>query len=228
MQQVLIAAAHSDDETLGCGGTIAKHTSQGDEVSVIFMTNGVGSRTEHSSNCITHRVEATKKAMSILGVKTHRFLDFPDNALDTVPLLDITRQIEATCKEWGLPKIVYTHCPHDLNIDHRTVYEATMTCFRPQPGNAAQPEKILTYEVLSSTGWRSNAAPMSFLPNYFVDITDTIQIKMRALEAYAEEMRPWPHARSLQAVEALAKVRGSHIGLESAEAFCVERIINTL
>ncbi|MDB4477323.1 PIG-L family deacetylase [Rhodopirellula sp.] len=228
MQQVLIIAAHSDDETLGCGGTIARHIAQGDELSVIFMTNGVGSRTQHSTECITNRAKATDAAMEILGVKTHRSFDFPDNALDTVPLLEITKAIEEICNEWGIPKIVYTHCPHDLNIDHRTVYEATMTCFRPQPSNGNRPEQILTYEVLSSTGWRSNATPMPFLPNYFVDITDHIATKMKALDAYAEEMRPWPHARSLQAVEALAQVRGSHVGLKYAEAFSVERIITTL
>lgn len=223
-EKILIIAAHSDDEALGCGGSIAKHCAAGDDVAVIFMTDGVGSRQGSGDAESLHRNDASRRALEILGCTNFERFDFPDNAMDRVSLLAITKKIEEFCDGWGTPSTVYTHHPQDLNIDHRIVHSAALTAFRPQPSASEQPRTILSFEVPSSTGW-FGSAPV-FQPNYFSDITPYLQTKLLALEAYSEEMRPWPHARSLRAVEALAHTRGSTVGVEAAEAFVVERIIS--
>jgi len=226
MKKVLVVAAHADDEALGCGATLAAHTDDGDEVAALFMTNGVGSRPSAGTGDIQKRRIAMKQAMDILGVRRHQLQDFPDNALDTVPLLAIVKAIESFCRDWGQPHIVYTHYHGDLNVDHQLAHRATMTCFRPQAQTATHPSMILSFEVLSSTGWLGSAAAVGFQPNYFRDITKTLERKLEALRAYAQEMRPWPHARSLKAVEHLARYRGASVGLDAAEGFMVERIVS--
>lgn len=222
--KILVIAAHSDDEVLGCGGTIARHAAQGDDVAVLFMTDGVGARIGAGNNKVTRRKAASNQALKILGCTKYINFDFPDNAMDSRPLLEIVNKIEDFCSEWGSPSTVYTHHPNDLNIDHQVTHAATMACFRPQPKIQPPTKKILSFEVPSSTGW--NGSLSCFNPNYYVDITPFTDMKIRALESYADEMRPWPHARSFDALEALAKYRGSTVGYEAAEAFVVERILD--
>lgn len=224
-ETVLIVAAHADDEALGCGGTIAHHCDRGDNVGILFLTDGISSRTETSSAALNRRQTGMKKAMRMLGVRHYHCLDFPDNSLDSVPLLEIVRAVERFCGSWAAPTIVITHHPGDLNIDHQIAHRSVMTCFRPQPNKKLSPWAILTFEVLSSTGWFGVTAAPYFQPNFFRDISLTLQRKLDALHAYAEEMRKWPHARSLEAVQHLARLRGAMVGLEAAEAFVVERMI---
>jgi LmbE family N-acetylglucosaminyl deacetylase len=221
---VLVVAAHPDDEALGCGGTIARHAADGDDVIVAFLADGVTSRApgaDHSAG-ISRRQGAARSAASILGVRDVRFGDLPDNRLDTLPLLAIAQAVEAVIAE-VVPTTIYTHFAHDLNVDHRLVHEAVMTAVRPQPGSAVT--TVLTFETPSSTEWRAPQAATAFAPDWFVDITDTLDLKLQALDAYAEEMRPWPHPRSREAVAHLAHWRGSTIGRVAAEAFVLARHI---
>ena len=139
--------------------------------------------------------------------------------------LQIAKAVETFCEEWGHPDIVYTHHPGDLNIDHELAHRAAMTCFRPQPDSRGKPSTILSFEVLSSTGWRGSTGTSVFVPNYYTDITSCLPRKLDALNSYRLEMRAWPHARSVAATEHLARFRGAVVGVEAAEAFCVERII---
>lgn len=222
-EKILVVAAHSDDETLGCGGSIARHVAEGDEVAVLFMTDGVGSRLRTAESAADERHTASGRALGILGCRTYERFDFPDNALDSVPLLSIAQAIEKFCSTWGQPDVVYTHHPADLNIDHRLTHAATMVCFRPQPQGRGKPHVILSFEVPSSTGWHGSVS--TFQPNFHQDVTKFLRAKVSALEAYSEEMRPWPHARSIPAVEALARYRGSTVGCDAAEAFTIERMI---
>lgn len=223
--KILVVAAHSDDEALGCGGAIAAHAARGDDVAVLFMTDGVASRHGVGLSEANARRAASEEALRILGCKHHRRFDFPDNALDRVALLEVTQAIEGFCGEWGMPVAVYTHHAGDLNIDHRIVNSATHVCFRPQPHAAGLPRMILSFEVSSSTGWLGTSHNTPFIPNCYKDITGHLDQKIAALQAYHEEMRPWPHARSVPAIEALARMRGSTIGVEAAEAFVIERLI---
>ena len=120
-KKILVVAAHPDDETLGCGGAIAKHSNEGDEVKVIVMTDGVSSRFISKSKEVKNRNEALQKAMRILGADLLRCGEFPDNMLDTVPLLELIQYIENLKKDFNFD-IIYTHSPSDLNIDHRIIF----------------------------------------------------------------------------------------------------------
>lgn len=219
---VLILAAHPDDEVLGMGGTIARHTAAEDLVHVVFMTDGEGAR--GSSKGAEGRRTAALSALDILGVAAQNihFHDFPDNRMDSVPLLDIAQAVERHVAAIN-PAVVYTHHAGDLNIDHRLTHQAVLTALRPQPGSGI--EKILAFEVSSSTEWAGPRMESAFIPHLHVDITPYWQAKLKALKAYAEEMRPFPHARSYEALEALATLRGVQAGTPKAEAFTLIREI---
>lgn len=220
-QNVLVIAAHADDEALGCSGTIAKHKAEGDIVHIIFMTNGVSARSNSSNDDETSRNTALKQAVEVLGIDDYQCFDFPDNQMDSVPLLTIVKAIEKVITNFQ-PSIVYSHFAHDLNIDHQITHQAVMTACRPLRGNSVK--KILSFEVLSSTEWQSSAR-YSFQPQYIVDISLYWPTKVQALQCYHEELRDSPHSRSLTCIEALATLRGESHGFSKAEAFQVERIL---
>lgn len=224
---ILVVAAHSDDEALGCGGAIAKHISEGDIVHVVFLTDGVGSRTDDDGGATdaAARNVSSLFALKVLGLSEDNVtaFSFPDNSMDSLPRLEIVKAIESVISRVQ-PAVVYTHHAGDLNVDHRYAYEATMTACRPQPGFCV--EEIYSYEVASSTAWVGASFGCSFIPTRFVNIENHAAQKRNALEAYHEEMRDFPHARSIKAVEALAQYRGSQVGMVAAEAFAVERIIS--
>lgn len=216
-----MVAAHADDEALGCGGTIARHVEAGDHVEVVFVADGVSSRPGAGEGDLACRLQATERAKQILGITKTRFLGLPDNRLDSVPLLDIVLSLEAIIAELK-PAVVYTHHYGDLNVDHRVTYRAVMTACRPLP--CATVREIFAFEVLSSTEWACDEAS-PFIPNYFVDVSTTLEKKLRALEAYSLEMRESPHSRSLVHAASLAHHRGHCVGIEAAEAFMVIRNI---
>jgi N-acetylglucosamine malate deacetylase 1 len=218
---ILVVAAHPDDESLGCAGTIASHVERGDKVHVIFMSDGVTSRADTKVEEVRARKKAAKDACSILGVeKSPEFLGFPDNRMDTIALLDIVMTLEQVINKIK-PEIIYTHHFGDLNIDHRITHQAVMTVCRPQPKSFVS--EIYSFEVLSSTGWNSSRSENEFIPNVFIDIRKTWQKKIKALYCYNDELRDFPHTRSYKNIEALATYRGANVGIEYAEAFALER-----
>lgn len=222
---VLVIAAHPDDEILGCGGAIARHAMMGDSVHVVIMAEGITSRdpTRDRDARILDLSELAKvahEANKILGVETLVLKDFPDNRMDSVDCLDIVKVVEGLIQEYK-PDIIYTHHSGDVNIDHRCIHHAVVTACRPLP--EMQLSTLLFFEVASSTEWQPLASAPVFMPNWFIDISETLTLKMKALHAYASEMRPWPHARSVEAVEHLARWRGSTIGCSAAEGFMLGR-----
>jgi len=222
---ILVIAAHPDDEVLGCGGSIAKWSRAGYKVYVLIMAEGVTSRDKTRirdirKNKLFQLKESAQKAGNILGVKSVTFLDFPDNRMDSSDLLDVIKEIESAVYKLK-PEIVVSHHSGDLNIDHRIVHESVMTACRPQPGHPVK--RILSFEVASATEWQSPVHSTPFLPNWFEDISGTLDVKIKALKAYHSEMRKWPHARSVKAVEYLAKWRGASVGSSAAEAFVLLR-----
>ncbi len=217
---ILVVAAHTDDEAMGCGGTIARHIAEGDEVHLLFMTDGVGSR-EVLAEEVIDRSSAAQQAAKILGVSSFTNLSFPDNRMDSVALLDIVKEVEVKISEIK-PEIIYTHHIGDLNIDHQVTHKAVMTACRPQPGFSVK--TIYAFEVLSSTEWQTSNSAL-FIPNVFIDITDYLPVKMDASKAYYNEMREVPHSRSLQHIELLARHRGYTVGVHAAEAFMLVREI---
>jgi len=220
MNTVLVVVAHPDDEVLGCGGVIAKHIVQGDSVHILFMTDGVASRNESKNNAV-ERLAAAQDAAQILGINSFVNADFPDNKMDSIPLLDVVKEIEDQITQLQ-PEIIYTHHIGDLNIDHQVTHKAVMTACRPQPDFCVK--EIYAFEVLSSTEWNTPGVEV-FSPNVFIDITDYIDIKKQALEVYSKEMRQPPHSRSIDNVLRLNTFRGNSVGMKYAEAFMILRVI---
>ena len=221
----LIIAAHPDDEVLGCGGSIAKWAKAGNDVRVLIMAEGSTSRDKTRNRDarkedLSHLTKSAKKAGEILGVKSIELLDYPDNRMDSVVLLDVVKSIEEHIEK-RKPEVVVTHHLGDLNIDHQIIHQAVITACRPQPEHPVK--CILTFEVPSATEWQSPTFGNPFVPNWFEDISETIELKIKALEAYQSEMREWPHVRSIQAVDHLARWREASIGCEAAEAFMLIR-----
>lgn len=222
-QSILVLAAHPDDEVLGCGGTIAKLADEGAAVHVAFLADGVFSRAaeeQAQQRELASRRAAAQKSCDILGVKSVSFGDLPDNRMDTIPLLEITQAVEALIAKHQ-PKMVFTHHAGDVNVDHRRLHEAVVTACRPQHGHPVK--TLLCFEVPSSTEWQLPGSAPAFTPNWFVDISITLLRKMTAVEAYADELRAWPHPRSLQGIEHLAHWRGATVGVDAAEAFMLGR-----
>ena len=221
MNSIAVVAAHPDDEILGCGGTIAAHVHRGDTVSVLILAQGIASRDgDQVSEQQEELYQAARRANDVVGTGRLEFGAFPDNRMDSVDLLDVVRRVEAFFAEVK-PDCVYTHYPNDLNVDHRIVSQAVLTAGRPLPG--VQTTTILFFETPSSTEWSCIPMGGGFSPNWFTDISETLDVKLQALQAYAMEMRPFPHARSLEAVRHLAHWRGASAGLAAAEAFMLAR-----
>ena len=224
-KKVLVIAAHPDDEVLGCGGTIARHADSGDQVQILIMAEGATSRQpQRDRTQANEKLSALKNAAiaagSILGAAGVELLDLPDNRLDSVDRLDIIKRIEDRI-DYHQPQVIYVHHAGDVNVDHRRLHEAVITACRPTPGQPVK--RILSYEVASSSEWQPPGSAPAFTPNWFVDIHSQWARKREALLAYADEMRAWPHARSIEALEHLARWRGAQVGVEAAEAFFLLR-----
>ena len=221
---ILVLVAHSDDETIGLGGTIAKHVLEGHTVYCKYFTDGVSSREENKENQIAKldREKSSILASKIIGFKWLENSNYPDNKMDIVPLLKIVKEIEKI-KELIKPEIIYTHSPSDLNIDHRIITESTLTAFRPKAEETFQ--EIRLFEVSSATDYGHKSITDSFNPNLYIDISKTWEIKLKALKAYSNEMNKAPNSRSIEGINNLAKYRGSQSGLFYAEAFEVIRKI---
>ena len=219
-KNVLICVAHRDDETIGCGGTIYKHFLQGDNVFCLSMTDGVSARSNVDTitkKKIKQRIQNSIKASKILKFKwIDHDENFPDNQLDTVPLISVIQLIEKVKKEVK-PTIVYTHADSDLNVDHRIVSAATQTVFRPIFGEICK--KIYAFEVPSSTDYSIK----QFEPNYFVNINKEWIKKISALKAYGNEVLKTKTSRSLMGLKTNAALRGYMSGQKFAEAFRIIR-----
>lgn len=216
---VLICASHPDDEVLGCGATIAKLSKEHSVQIVIFGQGGTDRPDELGYvQELQHQAEA---AAEILGASIC-FHDLPDNQFDAVPLLSIIQRVEREIHRVQ-PEVVYTHHPSCLNIDHRRLFEAVLTATRPMAGCPVR--ELYAFEVPSSTEWAFRVAD-GFRPNVFVDVTETLETKIRAMQCYAGEARPAPHPRSPEILRAIARRWGSVCGREYAEAFELIRKID--
>jgi LmbE family N-acetylglucosaminyl deacetylase len=224
MRSILVVAAHPDDEVLGCGGYISKQVNMGHKVSVLCVADGVSSRSgEVDIDELSARREGAHEAGKILGIDSYVFGDFPDNQLDTVPLLKIVKFIENAISI-AAPQVVLTHHHGDLNIDHSVVSRATITACRPSKESSI--ETLLFFETPSSTEWSIGEADSFFVPNWYEDISESMAKKVEALTAYKMELREWPHPRSIRAIKSLAEWRGATCGFGAAEAFVLGRQIS--
>jgi N-acetylglucosamine malate deacetylase 1 len=217
-KKVLVIAAHPDDEVLGCGGTINKLSKEKFNIKSIFFADGESSRNlnEKNSSKILKRKNNAKKAARILGYNKLDFYNFPDNRLYSVDFLKITQIIEKEISKFQ-PEIIFTHFENDLNLDHSILSKATTTACRPAKYRFLK--KLLYFHVLSSTEWNFGKQE-KFNPNYFVDISKNINLKLKAMKCYHSEIKK-NHPRSIKGIEAFAKYNGSIIGVNYAEPFVV-------
>jgi len=214
--QVLVIAPHPDDETIGAGGTIARHVAGGDEVSLCVVTQGYSPPWPADIvETARRQVEAARK---VLGTKRVFFLGFPTVKLNTVPNADLTGALQKVVDEIR-PEVVYTPSASDVNQDHRIVFEATLVACRPLPGGIVK--RVLCYETVYSS--RYGHEP--FAPNVFVDIEPFLGKKLEAMKCYETELREPPHPRSLAGLELIARERGLSVGLKAAECFQLVREI---
>ena len=223
---ILVVVAHPDDEVLGCGGFVSRLSEEGNSVHLLVTSEGESSRESKFyknslEKLIKERNKALRAAGEILGFKSIETLDFPDNRLDSIDLLDLIKEIEKRLIVHK-PNLVITHHSGDLNIDHRIVNEATCVACRPIPGSPVK--EIIFFETLSSTEWQIDSNK-SFTPNLFVDISDNIEKKLNALDCYHMELREFPHPRSIKALKSIANFRGATVGCNYAEAFIIGRKI---
>lgn len=221
-KKVLIVAAHPDDEVLGMGGTMAKLSHDGDELHIAFLSKGEGSRGEEVAD-EQLRTSQAEEVVGFLKAKLYWLANFPDNEFDKVSLLQITKVVEEAIKKIN-PDIIYTHHHGDLNIDHRTTFQAVITACRPGKTSVRE---IYSFEVLSSTDWQAKIEGRAFLPNLYIDIGDYIEDKIKLMNIYAREIGVFPFPRSEKGIRTLAQYRGMESGLMFAEAFRLIRGVDS-
>ncbi|WP_342541590.1 PIG-L deacetylase family protein [Paenisporosarcina sp. FSL H8-0542] len=212
--KVLVFAPHNDDEVLGVGGTIAKYAAQGHEVFICEVTK---SNTDEEIK--EERSEALA-AHHLLGVKETIFLDFPIVTLRETPLVKINAEFLKVVEDIR-PNIAFIPHKGDMHMDHTVVSHSAMVALRPI--NGIKVENIYAYETLSETEWNLPTVDNAYMPNVWSDISKFIDIKKEAMNCYQSQLKQPPHPRTLEIIEALAKLRGSTVGVPFAESFMLVR-----
>lgn len=228
-KRILFVVAHPDDELLGVGGTVNRLISEFNAtIKVVILGEGITSRSEQrnvkewESQLKLHRknIEDAQKSIGYQELSIH---NFPDNRFDTVALLDLIKVVEKEKKEFN-PSVIFTHHGGDVNIDHQRTFESVITSCRPMKEETVK--TIITFETPSGTEWRASSDPKHFVPNFFIQIEKKhLEAKIKGMESYEFEKRAYPHPRSPEALEILAKQRGVMVGCEYAEAFNIIRTI---
>lgn len=223
MKNVLVFAAHPDDELLGVGGTVRRLANEGVTIRAVIMAEGITSRSESrdqaDKNELEELKEDAKRAAEIVGYKSIEFCGLPDNRMDGIELLDVIKIVSKFVEKYQ-PDTIFTHHHGDLNIDHRITCEAVLTACRPI-GNYCV-KRIYAFETPSSSEWNYNYSE-PFIPNVYFDVTDTLQAKLNGMACYRTESSLYPHPRSLDSLCSLGKTRGTNVGFEMAEAFMLLR-----
>lgn len=215
-KKVLILAAHPDDEVLGVGGTIPLLKKDGAHITVVIATDGSSAQYANDRDAQKKRNDELRRANEILGTDALLHWDFPDMRLDTIEHLQLNSALEELLRN-GKFDTVFVHHKGDLNKDHCCLHESLLVAARPQPGQFVK--NIVSFPVNSSTEWGARSWTTQFCPNFYVDITDSLEKKLAALECYDGELRGFPHPRSTAAVKNRAAVYGSEVGYHYAEAF---------
>ena len=218
MSNILVIAPHPDDEILGCGGMMLKRIKEGDSVYVCIVTHAAPPIFPEGASAPIQK--AARQCHEWMGVKQTFFLNFP-----TVMLEKVDRYLlnDAILKVITETKADELYIPHygDMQKDHQIVAEACMVAVRPKYKHRVR--KVYGYETMSETAWNTPSIQNEFIPNSFVDISDNLDGKLEALNFYDSQMQPYPDARSLEAVRALAVYRGTLMHYKAAEAYMLLR-----
>lgn len=212
-RKIVVIAAHPDDELLGCGGTLALHARAGDQITGVIACEGESLRYGEGGVGQSSHI---KRASEVVGFKDVRLLGFPDQRLDTVTLTEVITPLERVIREVR-PHIVYCQYGGDINCDHQLLFRAALVATRPTENHI---EAVYVFDTASSTEW---GYPRTFVPDTWVDISSTLEIKLRAMACYESEVREYPHPRSLKGLEHRAKAWGNQTCLDAAEVFMTVR-----
>ena len=137
-------------------------------------------------------------------------------------MLKIIKKIERRINLYK-PDTIFTHYSNCLNIDHRKTFEAVNTACRPI--NNISVKKILSFEIPSSTDWALFHGK-NFQPNYYIDISKFLNEKINLIKFYKDELRNYPHSRSVKSIKSLASYRGVSSGVKYAEGFYLNRYLD--
>jgi LmbE family N-acetylglucosaminyl deacetylase len=218
----LVVGAHPDDEVLGMGGTVARHAlHEGCEVVVLCVSDGSSSQCPVDGDQLRRKHDGALAAAEILGVREYIQHDLPGSYLNEVPHVEVNKVVEELVSDFR-PGTVYTVHP-DVNLDHRSVFRSVMVATRPRAGSSVR--RVLTFATRSSIEW---TAPFesSFRPNWFTDISATIDDKIAAFECYETERRAWPHPRTARSIRVTAESCGASVGCDFAEEFTLVRYLD--
>lgn len=220
--KVVVISAHPDDEALGCGGTLLKHKSNGDDISWIIVTNVFESH-GFSKERVASRQQEIKKVADMFGFSSVHNLNYPTMSLDSTSLNTLIPKISEVFNEIK-PEVIYVMNRSDAHSDHRITFEAVAACTK----SFRYPfiKKVLMYECLSETEFAPALPEKAFIPNYFVDITSFFDQKVSIMKVYESELAEHPFPRSLKNIEALAIFRGASVGVVYAEAFQLIKYID--
>ncbi|MFA0533140.1 PIG-L deacetylase family protein [Vibrio breoganii] len=222
MKKVLVVAPHADDEILGCGATIAKHIRSNDTVYVAIMTNASKGAPELFSETDVDNIRAeAKSAHALLGVKETLFFDFPAPMLEQFPQYKISKEISDLINKLSI-EVLYIPHKGDLHMDHGAIYNACLVASRPFEHQTVT--KVLAYETLSETEWGHPTVDNYFVPTVFNKVSHSdLLAKLSAMECFVSQLKPFPHTRSLEAIQHLSALRGATVGAQNAEAFMLIR-----
>ena len=218
--RVLVIAPHPDDEIIGVGGPIAKRVNNGDEVYVCVVTKG--QEPMFKKEFIEQGRTECREADARLGVAETIFLDFPAVMLETVPRHELNGKISNLIQQLK-PEEVFIPHRGDMQLDHRMVVDAVMVAVRPR--GDFFPKRVYAYETLSETGWNIPNTVNEFIPTVYEDVSEFMDIKLKAMQVFESQLGTFPEARSIGAIEALARLRGATVNVRAAEAFCLIREI---
>nr|WP_087574105.1 PIG-L deacetylase family protein [Sphingomonas sp. CDS-1] len=220
-RRIAVVAPHPDDEILGCGGTMARAAAAGAEVHVVVVTRGQPPLFEEE---LVGRIRAeTLRAHGIIGVADTQFLDFPAAGLDQIRRSDLNQALSSALSRIE-PDLLLIPFIGDIHLDHQIVFNAALVYARPR--GSGGPGCVLAYETLSETNWLAPGVTPAFIPNMFVDISETLERKVAAFQAFQSQVKPQPDERSVEAIRALATLRGATAYRYAAEAFVLVRQIH--
>lgn len=218
-KKLLVIAPHPDDEILGAGGTMAKYARQGHQVTVLTVA---GHRPPlYTEEVYAQTVREARAAHAVIGVHESVFLDIPATTLSQVKTHELNGRIVEVVRRVQ-PQIVLIPYP-DRHVDHRVVFDCALVACRPV-GFGRGIELLAAYETLSETHWNAPHIEPAFTPNWVVDVTEHIDLKLSALKCFESQIPPFPGARSVEALRALAIFRGTQAGFGYGEGFHVVRM----